>query len=351
VKQAKASNPKNHMSLNQTRRLAALVLASLMLVACLPVRPPPPAQPTSEPNPIGAKNVELYVLPDDDEIQLLNRIGSAKRRVYMKMYLLTETRIIDALKRAKANGAEVRAMIEERPFGGGTAAQTAFNRLREAGINTKTTNPTFRLSHEKSFIIDDVAVISTANMTRSSFSRNREFMVLIDNIIDVAELVTCFDADWNRQKFAPRSQNLVWSPVNARERINDLINSADDTLLVYAASSSDDEQTSLIAAAKKRGVDVRVLTSPPRPDETDDPDAGNLDKMQRAKVKVRNLKSPFVHAKMFLADDKLAYVGSVNISTASLNFNRELGILVSDPNALRRIRATFEQDWDKATDR
>jgi cardiolipin synthase len=43
--------------------------------------------------------------------------------------------------------------------------------------------------------------------------------------------------------------------------------------------------------------------------------------------------------------DYFQTVGSENISTASLDRNRELGVLVSDRRAITRLRATFEQDW------
>jgi phosphatidylserine/phosphatidylglycerophosphate/cardiolipin synthase-like enzyme len=38
-------------------------------------------------------------------------------------------------------------------------------------------------------------------------------------------------------------------------------------------------------------------------------------------------------------------VGSENISTSSLDNNRELGVLVNDQNSLSRLTSTFEQDW------
>ena len=80
--------------------------------------------PTSAPVIGAATKVELFSFPETDEKILLDQIVSAKQRVYMKMYLLTETRVIDALIKAKRNGAEVRAMVEQNPFGGGSSARS-----------------------------------------------------------------------------------------------------------------------------------------------------------------------------------------------------------------------------------
>lgn len=301
----------------------------------------------------GAQDVELIVLPNDGESAVTDRVARARQRVWMKMYLLTDTRLIDALKQAKANGAQVRAMIEEDPFGGNTAAKTAHERLKRAGIETKYASPAFRFTHEKSFVIDDEALILTANQTRSSVTRNREFGVVIDDAAEVAEIMSAFEADWNRAAFTPRSRDLVWSPTNSRERLIALIQSAGRTLDVYAASTQDDGVIQALADAARRGVQVRVLTSPARGEDAEDAASGDadLDNLDRGGAVVRMLKSPYVHAKVFVVDGSRAFVGSQNISATSLDFNRELGLIFVDPDAIQRLAATFQQDWDKASDR
>jgi phosphatidylserine/phosphatidylglycerophosphate/cardiolipin synthase-like enzyme len=53
-----------------------------------------------------------------------------------------------------------------------------------------------------------------------------------------------------------------------------------------------------------------------------------------------------MHAKIIVADGQKAFVGSENISTASLERNRELGLIVSDQNVLTTLQQTFQQDWN-----
>lgn len=62
-------------------------------------------------------------------------------------------------------------------------------------------------------------------------------------------------------------------------------------------------------------------------------------------VAVKLLATPFPHCKVVVADGNRAIVGSLNISTASLDNNRELAIAVNDQAIARRITDTFERDW------
>ena len=299
----------------------------------------------------AATNVEFFSFPETDEQVLLDRIAKAKTRAWMKMYLLTDFRVVDALVQAKKNGADVKAMIEQNPFGGGTSSKQAFDKLKAAGIDVKYANPVFRFTHEKSFVIDDSAFILTANMTKAAFARNREFGVIHTDPADVAECVAAFNADWTRDKFTPQRAALIWSPVNSRAKLTKLIRSAHKTLTVYAELAQDDATTDELVSAQKRGVKVRFLISPAKQGEGEDGNKSDLDKMQKGGVKVRYLSSPYIHAKAFLVDDTLAFIGSENISTGSLEFNRELGILFSDKTAIRLLDEIFEKDWNKAVDR
>ena len=286
------------------------------------------------------------MLPDDGIATLLTRISSAKRRVYMKMYLLTDPQVIEALAQAQANGAEVRAMLEQTPFGGAASARSAFAKLQAKGIQVKYANAVFRFTHEKSYVIDDQAVVLTANMTRTSFSRNREFGVVIEDKTAISQIVAAFEADWGRTAFTPTAPQLAWSPTTARDRLTELVAAARSTIRVYCASAQDEGMLAALTAAQKRGVTVQLITSAGQSEEGDG-DSQGLDELQRGGVGVRISKTPYIHAKVFLVDDQLAFVGSQNLTTGSLEFNRELGVIFSDPDAVARLSATFKADWER----
>lgn len=353
-RKSRASSKSANRGISQAQVIA--LIAGLILVGFFALwnqffpQPQPPLTPSPAPTGAaalpGATGIELHIYPDDDEQALLDLIGQATQRVYMKVYLLTDEQVIDALKRAIKNGARVRAMLEEKPFGGAGTTKQMFQKLKDAGVEVKYTNPTFRFTHEKSFVIDDQAVIMTANMTKAAFTRNRELLVITREPADVAEVAAAFEADWNREAFTPQRPHLVWSPVNSRERINSVINAATRTLDVYAEVAEDTRQIALMTEAVQRGVVVRLITSPSTTGESK-----GLDALQAGGVKVRYVRSPYIHAKMFVADGAFAYTGSENITTTSLDFNRELGILLSDGPAIQSMLQAFEKDWNKGVDR
>ena len=52
----------------------------------------------------------------------------------------------------------------------------------------------------------------------------------------------------------------------------------------------------------------------------------------------------YVHAKMIWVDGQRVFLGSENLSTASLAWNRELGLISTDPAIVRATEQTFAHD-------
>ena len=58
---------------------------------------------------------------------------------------------------------------------------------------------------------------------------------------------------------------------------------------------------------------------------------------------------PHLHTKVIVADGALAYLGSENLSGTSLDHNREVGVIVTDPVSIMPLATTFETDWAAGT--
>jgi len=61
-------------------------------------------------------------------------------------------------------------------------------------------------------------------------------------------------------------------------------------------------------------------------------------------VKVYLYKKGFLHAKTVNVDDKLAFVGTVNLDIRSFYINYEIAAVVSDAELCRQINRQFEHD-------
>lgn len=321
----------------------AILVAFALAVGCFPRATPTalPPSPTLEPTPTPMPP-SLFIEPEAGTRPVVAALRQAQSSILMKMYLMTEPEVIAALKDAVARGVSVRVMLEEDPYGFGNN-EAVFADLQAAGVQVKWDNPTFRLTHEKSIVVDErLALIMTLNQTHSAFTSNREYGIIDTNPDHVAEIVEVFNADWERRAPTIGDPNLVWSPVNARERVLAIIDGAAESLDLEHLEMQDGEVEDHLIAAQ-RGVKVRVVTSPGM--EANEP---GLERIAAGGVEVRYLTSPFVHAKVIVADGRRALVGSINISTASLDFNRELGIIVDDEAVVEALEVTFERDWAAA---
>lgn len=63
-------------------------------------------------------------------------------------------------------------------------------------------------------------------------------------------------------------------------------------------------------------------------------------------VEVRAITS--LHAKVYLADEKMAFVGSANLTDGGMGGNIEAGVVTEDPGVIRAIWLDFEQLWQNA---
>jgi len=325
----------------------ALVLALivLFLAGCQPGWGNPGPAPTP---PVGSSRPELYVEPEDGRAPLLTLIETAKSNLDLTIYLFTDDIMAAALEQAAARGVHVRVLLESAPYGGGEQNIRTANRLRHAGIDVRYTSPSFRFTHQKSLVVDGRAgVIMTHNLTNSSFSRNREYGVIIRDPDAIAEMKAVFEADWERRTPSlPPDSRLVWSPVNARQKVLALIGSAKDRLDLEHQNLQDRAVVDALVAAAQRGVAVRILM--PTPEENERPD---VNRIQRAGGDVAFMDVPRVHAKVLVVDRKQALIGSMNLTATSLDLNRELGILIDEPEVLVPLLATMAEDWGRASAR
>jgi phosphatidylserine/phosphatidylglycerophosphate/cardiolipin synthase-like enzyme len=298
----------------------------------------------------GVRNVGLIVEPDDGVRVITQPVRNATRSIWLTMYLLTDRTIIHDLEYAHASGVQVRVILEPHPYGmQSDPNRSAYNNLMAADIPVHWASPRFELTHEKSMIVDGAtAYIMTTNFTRSAFKTNREFDVVDHDARDVAALRALFSADWNDRPYAPRDPNLPVSPTDARPLLTALIGSARHTLDVYAEELQDRGMERALAAVARRGVRVRViLPAPSGPDR----DAPGVALIGAAGAQVHRLPQSdlYVHAKAIVADGRRAFAGSENLSTASLDHNREVGVIVADPSAIQTLESTFDGDWAQAS--
>lgn len=309
------------------RRALAAILASVCLL------PLSAAHSSRAPS-----TVSVFVEPQAHTAPVLRLIRSARKSIRLEVYLLTNRTIVGALAKARAQGIDVRVLLEQHPYGAARYAQLGYNALRAAGVPVRWANEAaFTYTHEKAMVVDGrVAGIFTFNLTSSGLLANREFGVIDTSSRDAATIAGVFDADWSRRSYHPNDPDLVISPVTSRSAIDGLIDGSRHTLDLYEEEIDDLGVEARLEAAARRHVRVRLITSAGSP---------GVDAVRGAGVAVQIIAHPYIHAKAIVADTSRVFLGSENISRTSLDHNREMGIIIRDAAAIGTVESTFSSDW------
>ena len=230
--------------------------------------------------------------------------------------------------------------------------QVARETLLAAGVSVRDSSTEFAVTHQKSMVIDNkVGLIESLNWETRDLTQTRDYAVETTDNSEIAEMVRCFDADWDEKPFVPApGSDLIWCPNNGRQRIADFIDGARQTLWLQNERYQDMVIIERLVRAAKRGVRVRVMSRA-------------LHKLKRKKLfegvsglrivhdvgaKVHTLKDLKLHGKIMIADEERAIVGSINLSPGSFDDRRELAIETSSEDVVRRLVETAEHDWKRS---
>ncbi|HRA46822.1 MAG TPA: phospholipase D-like domain-containing protein [Thermomicrobiales bacterium] len=330
--------------MNRLRWAVALVV--LVAVAALLSRgmvPTPFAETSSTATALPAPSAlrALVVLPDDGANSILDELAAAKSTIDLYIYLLPSDDVIALLGKAQDRGVSVRVILERDPFGGGNSNQESFDRLTAMGIKVRWAPEEFQFSHIKLMVIDrETAVIMTLNLSYSALTTNREFAVVTTELVDVTSALSLFNADWDNQPAAV-SAPLVISPTTSRAEIVHLIRSATTSIEMFTEVIRDKGIRDELVAQAEAGVMIRILVP-------GDPTADDLTiyrDLEAHGIQIRQLVDLYSHAKAIIVDGVRAFVGSQNLTATSLDENREMGILLTEPDNLARLKRTFTHDW------
>jgi cardiolipin synthase A/B len=288
--------------------------------------------------------IGMFAEPDAFEAPFVDVISKADHSIRVMIYLMGYGGILDALKAKAGEGKSVRVILDQ---GQQSINQKYYDALVAAGAEVKWSDPKFSYMHAKTLVVDESAmVVSTGNYLQSNLKAERNYVMQDRDPDDVASMVALFDADWQQSEPDLSCTRLVVSPVNARSRIEALIDGAGSTLVVESMQLADDGVRNAIAARKAAGVDVRVILADPAWIDANTDAAAFL---ASNGIPARYLTSPKVHVKSIVADGARLYAGSVNLSWTSMTKNREVGLIDADPQAVKVVVDTFEADWAVAT--
>ncbi len=291
----------------------------------------------------------LIVEPDDGMQPVHDFIAAAQNSLLIKQFTFTEDTFIDVvIDRAKA-GVDVRVMLNPKRSGGDRANDETYDKFKAAGVDVQWSNPKFYVTHEKSIVADGkAALVATFNLCPKYFSLTRDYGIITRDPHHVAQITEVFNADWEHRDWSCSTyEGLLWSNSNSRYHMAQFIDAAEHHLDIQHPKYVDTTILDRIAAAADRGVKVHVLCGGRHGiSDWDILDTfASLRTLRRFGVKVHKQKNLRVHAKLLIADNRHALVGSMNIDRSAFDLRRELGITITDPDVVSRLKEVFDSDW------
>jgi cardiolipin synthase A/B len=291
----------------------------------------------------------LIVMPDDSAQPILDAIAAAEKSLRIKMFLFSDPALLAAVIAAQKRGVKVRVMLNPARRGGEPENEATRKKLEKAGVNVIDSNPAFAVTHEKSMVVDDeIAFVKSLNWETKNLTETRDYAVITAHGNEVKEIIDCFEADWHRKKFdAGKKARLIWCNYNGRDRIAEFIDRAKHTLFVQNERYQDAVIIERLVRAAARGVKIHVMARPPHTLKKEKlvEGVGGIRILDDVGVKVHKLKHLKLHAKMLLADEERAIVGSINLSPGSFDSRRELAIEVDDKHVVKRLHRVARHDW------
>ena len=323
--------------------------------------------------------VRYYSLGDDVFPVMLEELKKAEKFIFMEYFIINKgqmwQQILDILKEKVKQGVDVRVMYDD--MGSIAMLPESFPKeLEKDGIKCILFNKLSPFSgiimnnrdHRKMTIIDGHTVFSGGiNISDEYINVNSKYGHWKDNGIMIKgeavwnftvmflEIWNAFrneDKDYAKYKYefkkkysengfvVPYGESPLDDEITGEDVYLNIINQAKRYIYIYTPYLIIDTDVinSLVLAAR-RGVDVRIVV-PGIPDKklVYDVTQSYFNALIKGGVKIYTYTPGFVHSKVFISDDEVATVGTINMDYRSLYLHFECGIYMKDTNVIQDVK-------------
>lgn len=323
--------------------------------------------------------VEYYELGEKALPFILNELKKAEKFIFFEYFIVSQGHmwdsILEILKEKAASGVDVRVMYDDAGCIA-TLNSKYPSYLKSLGIKCVVFNKLNPIAgvimnnrdHRKILVIDGrVAFSGGINIADEYININSPYGHWKDNAVKVeGEAVWNYtvmfltiwnsfikeDKDFTKFKYefkkikgskgyvAPYGENPLDEEITGENIYLNIINQANDYVYIFTPYLIIDTDmiNSLILAAK-RGVDVRIVI-PGIPDKklVYTLSESYVEPLVQGGVKVYKYTPGFIHAKVFVADDHIATIGTLNLDYRSLYLHFECGLYLENVDCIAKIK-------------
>ncbi len=120
----------------------------------------------------------LWLLPDLNALsELENQVDSANSSIFIAMFTLTQTDLLDALIRAHRRGVSVTLALDRYTARG--ASQKSVKKLLEAGVEILLSSGLPLLHHKWAYIDEKQLILGSTNWTEAAFRKNHDCLLFL----------------------------------------------------------------------------------------------------------------------------------------------------------------------------
>jgi cardiolipin synthase len=333
------------------------------------------------------QGVHYFRLGDEGYPVMKEELQKAEKFIFLEYFIIEEgvmwNGILDILKDKVSQGVEVRVMYDDMGSFNTLPASYA-KQLEKAGIKCvrfNQINPIINVimnhrDHRKILVIDGkVGFSGGINLADEYINVKKIHGEWKDNCIMIKgsavwSLTVMFLTNWNAyrhedadfEKFhdhtvlpdeqgylAPYGETPLDNEITGQDIYMNIINQAKDYCYIYTPYLIiDNELSNAMILAARRGVDIRLMT-PGVPDKKIvwDITRSFYKQLIHGGVKIFEYTPGFVHAKVFVSDDRTATVGTLNLDYRSLYLHFENGIYLYNVKEIKEIRDDYLKTIEK----
>ena len=331
---------------------------------------------------------DYYKFGEEGYPVMLEELRKAEKYIFLEYFIIQEGKmwngILEILEEKAKAGVDVRVLYDDLGsffvLPGDYASRLEAKGIKCAPFNRL--NPILNIivnhrDHRKIMVIDGkVAFSGGVNLADEYINVTSPFGRWKDNIIRIKgdavySYTLLFLIHWNAIKqsdedmsaykvvsrkrkhdgyIAPYGETPLDDEICAQNIYMNILNQATDYCYIYTPYLIiDTEMINSLISAAKRGVDVRLFT-PGIPDKkiVYVVTQSYYRQLIKGGVKIFEYKPGFVHAKVFVADDIVATVGTVNLDYRSLYLHFENGTYLYGSEKIMDIKADFDEALQEA---
>lgn len=262
----------------------------------------------------------VVIEPAERRRAVLRVIRGARKRLGLTIFRCNDAEVLDEVRVAIARGVEVDVLLTRRASGWRRRLDELRARLERMGANVTRHGPRATKHHAKYIVADSgPLLVASFNLTRKCFHDTCDFAVVTSDPGAVTDAWRLFESDLARRDLpgsAALHSRLVVGPEWAGRTVRKLLSGAERRIAIIDHKLDDPRVRRILKQKARDGVQVEHIGA-------------------------RLVAGRTAHGKVTIVDGRVALVGSIALSAASLGMQRELSLLVHDGAAVSRLEAFF----------